>query len=92
MWINHGLVHKLSTDLSFQHLPQVGNSGLDFSVRFDLPGDFVAGMHHGRVVLAPEFLADFWQAGIGELAGQVHGNLTRDDNLPYPLLSFKVRH
>ena len=38
--------------------------------------DLIDGMEHGRVVLATEGQADLGEGGVGEVARQIHGDLT----------------
>ncbi len=54
--------------------------------------DLRYGMHHCSVMLAPKLATNLWQRGFRELFGQVHGNLTGNDDLPRIILLLQLSH
>ena len=52
--------------------------------------DLADGVHHGGVVLAAELAADLGQRRLGELFGQVHGDLARHDDLARVVLLLEL--
>ena len=54
--------------------------------------DLADGVHDRGVVLVAELAADFGQAGLGHLLGEVHGDLPRHDYVARVVLLLEVAH
>src|SRR5262249_40584502 len=66
----------LSTGTVLDAVDQVVHLLEDDAALGHLAADLLAGVHHGRVVAAPELFGDLRVAVVGELAKDVHADLT----------------
>jgi len=50
------------------------------------------GMDHGAVIASTEHQTDFWQGGFGHFTAYIHGDLSRNRNIPGTALGKKIFH
>ena len=62
-----------------------------FRVRLLGVADLGAGVHDGGVVASAQVSADFFEAVLGEVAGQIHADLTRLGDALAPPLTLEIR-
>src|SRR6266852_3544032 len=65
---------------------------LEFGILLDESLDLGDGVQDSGVILAAEGPPDLGERGVGELAGEVHGDLAREGDPPGAVLGPHVRH
>ncbi len=79
-----------TADLLTQRLHQFVDGAVEIFVGAALLVDLADGVHDGGVVLAAELASDLGERRLGQLLGEVHRDLARDDDLPGVVLLLEL--